>query len=159
MKIILYISAIIAANLITAAVAPAHIAGLIVPAGSWLIGLTFILRDWVQHEHGRKVTYLVIGTALFLSGICSILLNDGLQIVLASAAAFLISETTDTEVYTRLNVPVHLRVFWSGVAGGILDSVVFVLISGFPPQAIIGQAVVKVILQAIGAAVLKWRRA
>lgn len=157
MKIILYIAAIITANITTAAFAPTHILGLIVPAGSWLIGLTFIMRDWVQHEYGRRTTYAVIGLALVLSAVVAIWQGNGLSIVLASAAAFLVSESADTEVYTRLKLPLHYRVFWSGVAGGVLDSVIFVLIAGFPPQAIIGQAVVKMLLQAVGAAAISRR--
>lgn len=154
MRIALYIIAIITANIITTAIAPTEIFGLLVPAGSWLIGLTFIMRDFVQAMHGRKITYMVIGAALAMSAITSFIMDQGLMIVVASAAAFLISETTDTEVYTRLRLPMRYRVLWSGIVGGVLDSVVFVLIAGFPAIAIVGQMVVKMLLQVLGASMI-----
>lgn len=154
MKISIYILAIVAANIITTLVAPTEFLGLLIPAGSWFIGLTFMLRDWVQHYHGRKTTYIVIGAALAISAIISIIMGQGMRIVLASAAAFLISESTDTEIYSRLKMPLAGRVFWSGAAGGILDSVAFAMIAGFPAQAIIGQAAVKLFMQTIGIGLL-----
>lgn len=154
MSILLYLIAIIAANVITAAFPPMQVGHLLIPCGSWLIGLTFLLRDWVQHKYGRKVAYQVIATSLFLSAITTYMLGDGYMVVLASAAAFLVSETTDTEIYTRLKMPLAYRVLWSGAVGGIVDSVVFVTIAGFPAQAIIGQAVVKVFMQGLAALVI-----
>jgi uncharacterized PurR-regulated membrane protein YhhQ (DUF165 family) len=93
------------------------------------------------------------------------LLGDTLIIVLASAISFLIAETTDTEIYTRLKLPMSWRVFYSGLVGGLLDSVVFVIIGLSPfganflpweavPAAIIGQVLVKTLIQGLGALVL-----
>ena len=87
------------------------------------------------------------------------------MIVAASALSFLIAETADTEIYTRLRLPMAWRVFYSGIVGGFLDSVVFVLIGLSPiganflpweavPAAIIGQVVVKTVIQSIGALLL-----
>jgi queuosine precursor transporter len=165
MRILFYLLAIVLANVITAATVPLSLWVFIVPWGSFLIGATFILRDLVQQKYGRKTAYLTIITALFFSALTSSILGDPLTIVLASAISFLISETTDTEIYTRLKLPFYKRVFASGFVGGILDSAIFVIVglsplgAGFLPwnavvMAILGQVIVKTIMQAIGSAIL-----
>lgn len=165
MRIVLYLVSIILANVITAAFAPLQFWVFIVPMGTLLIGATFIFRDLVQNKYGRKKTYLLIGIALLLSAVVSFLLGDTLIIVFASAISFLLAETTDTEIYSRLKLPMSLRVFYSGLVGGFLDSVVFVIIGLSPiganflpweavPAAIIGQLVVKTVIQGLGAIVL-----
>ncbi len=164
--IVLYLLAIIIANVATAAISPLHLGVFIVPAGTVIIGITFILRDLVQRRIGRGRTYAVIAAALFLSAASSYLLGDTLWIVLASAITFALSETTDTEIYTRLKLPLHWRVLNSGLIGGTLDSVVFVVIGLSPlgagflpweavPMAIIGQILVKALMQGCGAVVVK----
>jgi len=166
MSVILYICSILLANVITAAVPPIHLGLMIVPTGSFLIGLTFVFRDLVQMQYGRKTAYLVIFSALVLSTGFSFFVDEVLMIVIASACAFLLSETADTEIYTRLRLPVHLRVLWSGIFGGILDSSVFVILGLSPigvgfltwamvPYAIAGQILVKTLMQFAGMAVLK----
>lgn len=162
MRIVFYLISIILANVITAAFAPLQFGVFIVPMGTLLIGATFIFRDLVQNKYGRKKTYGLIGVALILSAVVSYLLGDTLIIVLASAISFLIAETTDTEIYTRLKLPMSWRVFYSGLVGGLLDSVVFVIIGLSPfganflpweavPAAIIGQVLVKTLIQGLGA--------
>lgn len=161
----LYMLAIVSANVLTASVAPIQWGALIVPAGSFLIGATFIFRDFVQNAIGRKMTYLVILSAMLVSALTSFWLDDTLWIVFASALTFLLSETTDTEIYTRLKLPLSMRVLYSGIVGGAVDSVVFVVVglsplgAGFLPwsmvgYAIAGQIVVKLGMQLIGAAVV-----
>jgi queuosine precursor transporter len=165
MRIFLYLISIITANVITAAFAPLHLGLFIVPMGTLLIGATFIFRDLVQNKYGRAKTYMFIGAALILSALVSFILGDTLQIVFASALSFAVAETTDTEIYTRLKLPMSWRVFYSGVVGGLLDSVIFVIIGLSPlganflpweavPAAIIGQIIVKTIIQAVGAMLL-----
>lgn len=165
MRILLYLLSIVTANVVTAAFAPLQFGIFIVPMGTLFVGMTFIFRDLVQNRYGRKKTYLFIFTALALSACVSSLLGDTLLIVAASALSFLISETADTEVYSRLKLPIAWRVFYSGVAGGLLDSVVFVIVGLSPlgagfipweavPAAIVGQVIVKTILQMAGALIL-----
>lgn len=162
MIVALYLVVIVVANLLTASFDPLMIGPFVVTLGTFLIGATFVLRDLVQDLHGRKNTYLFIVLALIFSALSSYLLGDTLWIVFASAVSFLLSETTDTEIYTRLKLPIAYRVAYSGVVGGSLDSVVFVVIglsplgSGFipwsvVPMAILGQIIVKSIMQVIGA--------
>jgi uncharacterized PurR-regulated membrane protein YhhQ (DUF165 family) len=90
-------------------------------------------------------------------------------IVVASAITFALSETLDTEVYTRLKMSMAGRVFFSGTVGGIVDSAVFVIIGispigagflswGAVPLAITGQIIVKVAMQMLGAGVIRFLR-
>jgi queuosine precursor transporter len=166
MRILFYLLAIVTANIITAATAPLVFGAFIVPYGSFFIGATFILRDLVQRKYGRKKTYGFIVLALALSAVSSFLLGDTLAIVAASAISFLIAETTDTEIYTRLKTTFAKRVLYSGLVGGTLDSAVFVIVGLSPvgagflpwsavPAAIIGQVIIKSIMQAAGAGVIK----
>ncbi len=165
MRILFYLLSIVIANVVTAAFMPLQFAMFIVPMGTLLVGATFIFRDLVQNKYGRAKTYLLIFAALFLSAIVSFLLGDTLMIVAASAISFVISETADTEIYTRLKLPLAWRVLYSGIVGGILDSVIFVIIGLSPlganilpweavPFAILGQVIVKTIIQMFGALIL-----
>ncbi|MBD3921010.1 VUT family protein [Paenibacillus sp. PR3] len=162
--VFLYLVAIVSANVVTASTVPFQFGEFIIPAGTFIIGATFILRDLVQNYLGRKKTYLLIGVAIVMSAITSSLLGDTLWIVFASVLTFLFSETTDTEIYTRLKLPLAWRVAYSGIVGGFLDSVIFVIVglsplgANFLPwdavvYAILGQIIVKTIIQLFGAAV------
>ena len=144
---------------------PLHFGMFIIPMGTLLIGGTFIFRDLVQNKFGRAKTYICIVTALILSACVSFLLGDTLLIVFASALSFVVAETADTEIYTRLKLPMSWRVFYSGIVGGFFDSVIFVVIGLSPlganilpweavPAAVIGQIIVKTIIQSIGAVLL-----
>lgn len=166
-----YLLAIVIANVATASFAPFKAGAFIVPAGTVLIGVTFVLRDLVQQAVGRRNAYLAIAAALILSAASSFLLGDTLWIVFASAVTFLFSETADTEIYTRLKLPLAWKVFYSGLAGGLLDSAIFVIIGLSPVGAgfltwnevafaVLGQSTVKVFMQMIGAWVISvaWRQ-
>jgi queuosine precursor transporter len=165
MRIVFYLLSIVIANVVTARFAPLSFGMFIVPMGTLFVGATFIFRDLVQNKYGRKKTYGFIFTALILSAVVSFSLGDTLMIVAASALSFLLAETADTEIYTRLKLPMAWRVFYSGIVGGILDSVVFVIVGLSPigagilpweavPFAIMGQVIVKTIVQLVGALVL-----
>ncbi|RPJ94596.1 VUT family protein [Rummeliibacillus sp. TYF005] len=169
MRIFLYLCAIVLANVITANFAPLQFGVFIIPYGSFLIGATFILRDLVQNKYGKKKTYLFIGLALILSAISSYLLGDTLWIVFASAVSFAVSETTDTEIYSRLKASISMRIMYSGIFGGILDSSIFVIIglsplgAGMVPwnavwMAILGQVIIKISMQIIGVMALHFTR-
>ena len=162
MTVFLYVVAILAGNWLSSAFIPISIGPFLVSPGTFTIGFTFILRDLVQYEFGRKKTYAFICSALILSLIQSVIMGQGLPIVVASAVAFTVSETTDTEIYTRLKLPSHWRVWWSGFVGGILDSAVFIVLGlssvgmnfmpwSVVPMAIVGQSLIKVLMQGFGA--------
>lgn len=165
-RIFLYIAGIIIANVATASFAPITLWKFIVPMGTFFIGATFVLRDLVQKKYGRKNTYLIIVLALALSALSSWLLGDTLWIVFASAITFVFSEAFDTEVFTRLKGSLQKKVLVSGTVGGIIDSGLFVLIGLSPlgagvipwnvvPYAILGQVIVKTVMQFIGYLIIK----
>ena len=163
----IYIFVIIFSNIITASFNPISFLGLLVPCGSVFIGLTFILRDLCQERYGRNKVYKLIVLAMILSAIGSVFLGDSLSVVFASCVSFLISESCDTEIYTRLKLPMHLRVMYSGIVGGFLDSVVFVILGLSPlgagmlpwvavPSAICGQILFKTVMQFVGCIFIKY---
>lgn len=165
MRVFLYLVSIVAANFVTAAFQPLHVGLFIVPMGTLLIGATFIFRDLVQNKYGRLKTYIFIGIALVLSALFSGFHGDPLNIVAASAISFILSESSDTEIYSRLHVSMAWRVFYSGLVGGTFDSVVFVILGlspigagflpwGAVPFAILGQWIFKIAVQGIGALIL-----
>ena len=162
----LYLFVIAFSNVITAALNPINFLGLIIPCGTIFIGATFVLRDLCQEKYGRNKIYKLIIIAMVLSSIVSYMLGDSLSIVFASCISFLISETTDTEIYTKLKLPIHMRVMYSGIVGGLLDSIVFVILGLSPigigaltweaiPSAIFGQVLFKTVMQFIGCIIIK----
>jgi uncharacterized PurR-regulated membrane protein YhhQ (DUF165 family) len=147
--LLLYIAAVAAANIITAATTPAEIGP---------VGVTFILRDLVQRGYGKRVAYMAIGAGLLVSALCSLVLGDTLWIAVASLTAFAVSESLDTEVYSRLRARFSVRVAGSGVIASAADSVIFCVIglglSGIVPwhllpNVMLGQFLVKSALQAL----------
>lgn len=155
---VLYIAVIVAANIITSLFPPFVIFGFIVPAGSFFIGLTFLLRDYVQAKVGRKKTYFLIAAALLTNTCVSFFFDSMLWVIFASAVSFIVSETTDTEIFTRVNASFKNRVLLSGLIGGALDSIIFVVIGISPlgvgfipwvavPAAILGQYLIKLLMQ------------
>ncbi|MCM3086727.1 MULTISPECIES: VUT family protein [Bhargavaea] len=165
MRIFLYLISIVIANVATAALMPLEFGIFIIPVGTLFAGATFIFRDLVQNKYGRKKTYMFIVIALVLSATVSFILGDTLAIVAASALAFIIAESADTEIYSRLKVSFVWRVFYSGIVGGILDSAVFVIVGMSPigagfipweavPVAILSQVIAKSAVQTVGALIL-----
>jgi uncharacterized PurR-regulated membrane protein YhhQ (DUF165 family) len=155
LRILFYIITIVLANVITAATLPMNLGVMIVPYGTLFIGATFALRDLVQLKYGRKMTYYIICVALLMSALTSHLLGDPLNIVIASAIAFSISESIDTEIFSRLKAQIAKRVIYSGLIGSIFDSFVFAVVGLIPagfitwsdlPMAILGQVLFKSIM-------------
>ena len=166
MTVFLYVAAILAGNWLSSMFAPVNIGPFMISLGTFMIGFTFILRDFVQDRYSRYATYAFISAALLLSLMQSAIMGQGLSIVIASSLAFAVSETTDTEIYTRLKMPAHWRVWWSGFVGGILDSAVFIVLGLSPwgmgfmpwsvvPMAIIGQSLIKLFIQAVGVVMIR----
>lgn len=164
---LLYLLTIAAANVLTAKFNPLILAGglVIVPVGSLLAGMVFMLRDFVQIKHGRRKTYLTILAAIGLSAVLSAALGDTAHVAVASAISFFVSEAIDTEVFTKLRKSTALRILWSGLAGSIVDSALFVIVGLSPagaamltweqvPYAIAGQAIFKAAVQCVACVVL-----
>lgn len=122
--------------------------GLTAPAGVWFAGLAFTLRDVVHRALGRSAVILAIlaGAALSILIEADAKIPGGyVSIAVASAIAFLISETADLSVYE----PVRKRgwlpaVVSSNVVGFVLDSILFVTLAfGWSGELVAGQIVGK----------------
>lgn len=94
---------------------------LMAPSGVLMIGIALVLRDLVQRRLGFRaaVAAILIGTGL--SGLVA-----PISLVVASAAAFLLSEFADLAVYTPLaRRRMVTAVILSGLVGLVVDSLVF----------------------------------
>jgi uncharacterized PurR-regulated membrane protein YhhQ (DUF165 family) len=126
-----YAGTITAANYLTARYDMVHVApGLLTTAGTYAAGAALLLRDVVQDTLGRAWVLAGIGAGAALTAVTSP------SLAIASTAAFLIAETADMAVYTPLRSRGWARaVLASNVVGAVLDTLVFLLIAGFPLTA------------------------
>lgn len=112
--------------------------GLLAPAGVYFAGLAFTFRDLTQESLGRRWTYGAILIGAALSGLLS-----G-PLALASAVAFLVSETADLLVYTPLRERHWLgAVAASNFVGLFVDSVLFLWLAFGSLEFLLGQIVGK----------------
>ena len=128
--------------------------GLTAPSGVLVIGVALVLRDLVQRSFGLGAAALAIlaGTAL-----SALFAAPGL--VIASAAAFLLSELADLAVYTPL---ARKRLAWavilSGIVGAAVDSALFLWLAFGSLDLMAGQVIGKLYASALFAAWLATRR-
>jgi len=118
--------------------------GLLAPSGVVTVGAALVLRDVVQRCLGTLwgLGAIAAGTAL------SVLVAPA-ALVVASGAAFLVSELADFAVYTPLQRRrLLLAVLASATAGLAIDSVVFLWLAFGSLQFLTGQIVGK--LWAVG---------
>lgn len=113
---------------------------LLAPSGVLTVGLALVARDGVQRGLGARWGLLAVGGGAALSA----LVAPG-ALVLASAAAFGLSELADFAVYTPLQRRgLLLAVLAAGLAGLVVDSVVFLLLAfgtlDFLPGQLVGKA-------------------
>ena len=151
-----FLGCILAANYVTTEYGMVPVGfGLIATAGTYFAGATFVLRDTVQDTAGRRWVI-----ALILAGAALSFLISAPFIALASAVAFLLSETVDFAIYQPLRKRGYVRAaVASNVAGSLVDTLVFLAIAGFPiRQAFAGQMVGKLLVTAaVVAGVLAYR--
>lgn len=158
-----FLALVVAANVLTAryGLVPVGL-GLMATAGTWAAGLVLLARDAVDDFGGRA---WVLG-CITAGGALSALSGAGVRLALASAVAFTLAELGDWAVYRPLRERGWGRAaIASGVAGALLDTIVFLAIAGFPiRQALPGQMYVKVLatvvvvgLVTVGRAVLRNR--
>ena len=128
--------------------------GLLAPSGSYAAGITFVARDVVQRAMGRRaaVVAVVVGTLL------SVLVDP--RLALASGSAFFFSEMVDLAVYTPLERRNFvMAVLLSGVAGSVVDSVIFLSVAGIPLAAALpGLLLAKFWVQLLATPVAAWLR-
>jgi uncharacterized PurR-regulated membrane protein YhhQ (DUF165 family) len=116
-------------------VAPA----LMAPSGVLMVGLALVLRDLVQRRLGMEfgVAAIAVG-AVISAGLAPA------SLVIASAAAFLLSEFADFAVYTPLaRRRLVLAVLASSLVGLVVDSIVFLWLAFGSLDFLSGQIVGK----------------
>lgn len=113
--------------------------GLSAPSGVLMIGIALVLRDLVQKRCGVAWTLGAIGSGAVLSALFA-----PPALVLASAAAFLLSELADMAVYTPLyRRKLITAVALSSIVGAVVDSAVFLWLAFGSLDYIAGQVVGK----------------
>jgi len=127
--------------------------GLMAPSGVLMIGLALVLRDWLQELTNWRWSVAAVVAGFVLS---FLLANP--FIATASAAAFLLSELLDTTVYTWLrDRGRNVAVLLSGIAGAIVDSMLFVYIAFGSLEFSAGNVLGKLYATAVVALYLTWR--
>jgi uncharacterized PurR-regulated membrane protein YhhQ (DUF165 family) len=152
-----FLGCIIAANYVTTRYGMVPVGfGFVATAGTYLAGLTFVLRDSLQDVAGKAWTF----TAILAGAALSFLVSDPF-IALASAAAFAVSELTDLVVYTPLRKRGYIRAaIASNTVGALVDTIVFLAIAGFPIMAALpGQMAGKLIITTAAVALVVMVRA
>jgi queuosine precursor transporter len=113
--------------------------GLMAPSGVIMAGAALVLRDLVQRRLGVAASSLAILAGAVLSALLA-----PPALVIASAAAFLLSEFADLAVYTPLaRRGLIIAVVASGVVGLVVDSVVFLWLAFGSLEFLLGQIVGK----------------
>jgi uncharacterized PurR-regulated membrane protein YhhQ (DUF165 family) len=128
--------------------------GLMAPSGVTMIGIALVLRDLVQRRLGVGVAAgaIVVGAALSA-------LVAPRALVLASAAAFLISEFADLAVYTPLaRRRLIAAVVASGLVGLVVDSIVFLWLAFGSLDFLLGQIVGKAWMVLASIPLVAWLR-
>ena len=113
--------------------------GLMAPSGVLMVGAALVLRDLVQRRLGVEfgIAAIVVGAAL------SATLAPA-SLVIASAAAFLLSELADFAVYTPLaRRRLVLAVVASSMVGLVVDSLIFLWLAFGSLDFLAGQIVGK----------------
>jgi queuosine precursor transporter len=127
---------------------------LMAPSGVTMIGVALVLRDLVQRRLGTGISAvaILIGAALSASFAPAAL-------VMASAAAFLLSELADLAVYTPLaRRRLILAVVASGLVGLVIDSVVFLWLAFGSLDFLAGQVVGKAWMVMLSVPFVAWLR-
>lgn len=113
--------------------------GLAAPSGVLVVGAALVLRDLVQRRLGKSWSLIAIVIGALLSAALA-----PAALVAASASAFLLSELADFAVYTPLQRKrLTLAVLLSGVAGALVDSLVFLQLAFGSLDFLAGQFVGK----------------
>jgi queuosine precursor transporter len=113
--------------------------GLMAPSGVLMIGAALVLRDLVQRRLGVE-----FGIAAIIAGAAISAALAPRALVLASAAAFLLSEFVDFAVYTPLaRRRLVAAVLASSIVGLVVDSIVFLWLAFGSLEFLSGQVVGK----------------
>ena len=128
--------------------------GLMAPSGVLMIGLALVLRDLVQRRLGTGPAAFAIVAGALLSALLA-----PPALVVASAAAFLISEFADLAVYTPLaRRRLMAAVVASSLVGLVVDSFVFLWLAFGSLDFLGGQIVGKAWMVLLSIPVVAWLR-
>ena len=128
--------------------------GLMAPSGVLMIGLALVLRDLVQRRLGVG---FALGAILAGAALSAFLAPPAL--VVASATAFLLSETTDLAVYTPLQKRgLVAAVIASSAVGLVVDSIVFLWLAFGSLDFLLGQVVGKAWMVVAALPFVHWLR-
>jgi queuosine precursor transporter len=128
--------------------------GVTAPSGVMMVGVALVLRDLVQRRLGAVMSALAI---LVGAGISAAVAPPAL--VIASAAAFLLSEFADLAVYTPLaRRRLVTAVIASSFAGLVIDSMVFLWLAFGSLDFLFGQIVGKAWMVLLSIPFVTWLR-
>jgi queuosine precursor transporter len=128
--------------------------GLMAPSGVTMIGVALVLRDLVQRRLGVGVAAGAIVAGAALSALVA-----PPSLVIASAAAFFISEVSDLAVYTPLaRRRLVAAVIASSVVGLVIDSIVFLWLAFGSLEFLLGQVVGKAWMVLLSIPFVIWLR-
>jgi uncharacterized PurR-regulated membrane protein YhhQ (DUF165 family) len=128
--------------------------GLMAPSGVTMIGIALVLRDLVQ----RRLGVGIAACAVLIGAVLSALVAPP-ALVIASAAAFLLSELADLAVYTPLaRRRMIAAVVASSLAGLVVDSIVFLWLAFGSLDFLAGQIVGKAWMVLLSIPFVVWLR-
>lgn len=124
------------------------------PSGVLMIGLALVLRDLVQRRLGRSWSLAAIVAGALVSALVA-----PPALVLASVAAFVLSELADFAVYTPLQERrLVLAVVASSLVGLTIDSLVFLYLAFGSLDFLAGQIIGKAWMVLAAIPVVRWIR-
>jgi uncharacterized PurR-regulated membrane protein YhhQ (DUF165 family) len=128
--------------------------GLMAPSGVLMAGIALVLRDLVQRRLGIAASLLAILAGALLSAVLA-----PPALVVASAAAFLLSEFADLAIYTPLvRRGLVLAVLASSIVGLVVDSIVFLWLAFGSLDLLWGQIVGKAWMVLLSIPFVAWLR-
>ena len=128
--------------------------GIMAPSGVLMIGVALVLRDLVQRRLGVGVAFGAILAGAALSALVA-----PPALVVASAAAFLLSEIADLVVYTPLaQRRLVVAVVASSTVGLVIDSIVFVWLAFGTLDFVAGQVIGKAWMVLLSIPFVAWLR-
>lgn len=145
MTALVYLAAIVAANLAVVAFGP----GITILDAFLLIGLDLTLRDRLHDEWKGRWLRPKMVALIAAGGVLSYLVNaSAAQIALSSTVAFVVAAALDATVYGLLEGrPRWERVNGSNIVGAAADSLLFPTLAfgSFLPLIVLGQFLAKVL--------------
>lgn len=128
--------------------------GITAPSGVLMVGVALVLRDMVQRRLGLPAAFL----AILFGGLVSWFIAPP-ALVVASVAAFLLSELADLAVFTPLQRRGLVKAaLVSSLVGLVVDSVLFLTLAFGSLTYLPGQVLGKAIMVLLAVPVLIWLR-